>query len=94
MKEAAAEDCGSAIWQAFLAALQEELASLYQLMAQLDALAGHPLPAGDAGMRLQGHPTVILESGRSHGHERSRVTALQGASLTRLAQSMDDCAAG
>ena len=50
VKEAAAEDCGSAIRQAFLAALQKELASLYQLMAQLDALAGHPLPAGDAGM--------------------------------------------
>lgn len=38
---------GSAIRQAFQAALQHELNSLYQLMAQLDALAGHPLPAGD-----------------------------------------------
>ncbi len=37
---------GSAIRQAFQAALQHELNSLYQLMAQLDALAGHPLPAG------------------------------------------------
>ena len=63
MKEAAAEECGSAIRQAFLAALQKELASLYQLMAQLDALAGHPLPAGDAGTRLQGHAAVILRTG-------------------------------
>ncbi|CAL8465011.1 g4546 [Coccomyxa elongata] len=38
---------GSAIRQAFQAALQHELNSLYQLMAQLDALAGHPLPAGE-----------------------------------------------
>ena len=48
VKEAAAEDSASAIRQAYLAALQRELASLYQLMAQLDALAGHPLPAGAA----------------------------------------------
>ena len=53
MREAAAENCGSAIRQAFLAALQKELASLYQLMAQLDALAGHPLPAGDSSMRCK-----------------------------------------
>ena len=52
VREAAAEDSGSAIRQAFLAALQKELGSLYQLMAQLDTLAGHPLPAGDAGMML------------------------------------------
>lgn len=39
-------DGGSAIRKAFQAALQHELNSLYQLMAQLDALAGHPLPAG------------------------------------------------
>ena len=54
VKEAAPEDGGSAIRQAFLAALQAELASLYQLMAQLDALAGHPLPAGEAGASCQG----------------------------------------
>ena len=48
MKEAASEDSSSAIRQAYLAALQQELSSLYQLMAQLDALAGHPLPAGAA----------------------------------------------
>ena len=48
MKEAASEDSSSAIRQAYLAALQQELSSLYQLMAQLDALAGHPLPAGTA----------------------------------------------
>ncbi|EIE20511.1 hypothetical protein COCSUDRAFT_48540 [Coccomyxa subellipsoidea C-169] len=41
------QDGGSAIRQAFQAALQHELNSLYQLMAQLDALAGHPLPAGE-----------------------------------------------
>ncbi len=46
VKEAASEDSSSAIRQAYLAALQQELSSLYQLMAQLDALAGHPLPAG------------------------------------------------
>ena len=46
MKEGASEDGSSAIRQAYLAALQQELASLYQLMAQLDALAGHPLPTG------------------------------------------------
>ena len=48
MKEATSEDSSSAIRQAYLAALQQELSSLYQLMAQLDALAGHPLPAGAA----------------------------------------------
>ncbi|CAL5229384.1 g12698 [Coccomyxa viridis] len=47
VKEAASEDSSSAIRQAYLAALQQELSSLYQLMAQLDALAGHPLPAGE-----------------------------------------------
>lgn len=46
VKEGASEDGSSAIRQAYLAALQQELASLYQLMAQLDALAGHPLPTG------------------------------------------------
>ena len=46
VKEGASEDSSSAIRQAYLAALQQELASLYQLMAQLDALAGHPLPTG------------------------------------------------
>ena len=46
VKDAAIEDSSSAIRQAYLAALQQELSSLYQLMAQLDALAGHPLPAG------------------------------------------------
>jgi hypothetical protein len=34
------------IRQAWQAALQGELAGLYALMAQLDALAGHPLPSG------------------------------------------------
>ena len=79
MKEAAAEECGSAIRQAFLAALQKELASLYQLMAQLDTLAGHPLPAGDARMRLQGNPTVILKMGQLHHHQLSHVMAQQDA---------------
>lgn len=54
VKEAAGEEGGgaSAIRQAYLAACQRELASLYQLMAQLDALAGHPLPAGGYFMEL------------------------------------------
>ncbi|KAK9917451.1 hypothetical protein WJX75_004487 [Coccomyxa subellipsoidea] len=46
-KEEVMSDGGSAIRKAFQAALQHELNSLYQLMAQLDALAGHPLPAGE-----------------------------------------------
>lgn len=46
VKEAGMQEGESAIRQAFKAALQRELSSLYQLMAQLDALAGHPLPAG------------------------------------------------
>lgn len=59
MKVAASEDSSSAIRQAYLAALQQELSSLYQLMAQLDALAGHPLPAGTAHRKL---PIMLRDS--------------------------------
>ena len=83
MKEAAAEDCGSAIRQAFLAALQKELASLYQLMAQLDALAGHPLPAGEAGMSCK---DIQLH------HHPCDGTA--GRRFRMVAQRVGDCATG
>lgn len=37
---------GGSIRQAWAAALQRELAGMYQLMAQLDAMAGNPRPTG------------------------------------------------